>query len=81
MIRGVYMFPEIFGIKFQIIHIYNQEHLIDYINRSYDMDFCKNIFDGSILHVLCPNSIRYGTTNVSKLDSPRLKLSRFKYIT
>lgn len=75
-IGKVYAFPKIFGMKFQIIYLTTQESIFEYIDRTYDMDFCKNVFDGHYLYVRHPDSIRYRRSDVSNLKLPSLKFSR-----
>lgn len=85
-IGSVYTFPKFKDITIQIIGLkdindtdkseYKKDFIAKYINRTFDFDFCKNMFDGNTLTVYHPRSIKTRTADISKHIVPMQRFGR-----
>jgi len=68
-------------LKIQIIEMNDNttdfnNHMLNYIKRTYDFDFCKNMYNGNELYIIKPQSIINKVTDLNNLECPSCDLSR-----
>ena len=83
-IGGVWTFPKINDIKIQLIRMTNSncgEDIHEYINDTYDFDFCKNVYGPHGVVLLNRQSVLTKTCDLSGCSVPTTRLERItKYI-